>query len=63
MATVTIPNFEVTLIYPDSTTWFAGAFESLDYANAWVTKAQLDPNWDPETQVQIVDKSYTIDQP
>jgi hypothetical protein len=57
---MTIPSFEVTLIYADGSTWFAGAFPSMDAVNAWVSTAQAAPNWVSTTTIQTVDKSFTV---
>ena len=56
----TIPYFEVTLVYSDGATWFAGGFNSLDLANAWIETEKSRPYWKIDTQVQLVDKSYCI---
>ena len=52
-----VPCFEVTLVYADATTWFAGAFPSLEAANKWVEEEKTRPYWQSTTTVQIVDKS------
>jgi hypothetical protein len=57
---MTIPCFEVTLVYADGSTWLAGSFQSLDDANAWVTNEKAQPYWVATTQANVVDKSYTI---
>lgn len=61
--TKTIPYFEVTLVYADGSTWFAGGFDSLDAANAWINTEKSRPYWQASTQVQLVDKSYTVTTP
>lgn len=43
----------VTLIYQDTTTWFAGVFGTLDEANAWIAAEKTRPYWNESTQVQI----------
>ena len=60
MSTVIIPYFEVTLVYADGSSWFAGGFSSQDAANAWVTTEQSRPYWVSTTQANVVDKSYTV---
>ncbi len=45
----------ITLVYKDTTTWFAGAFNSIIEANAWSDKEQASPYWDKATQIQITD--------
>ena len=47
-------TIEITLQYKDGSTWFAGAFESLEKAQEWILKEKLKIYWDAETQVQIV---------
>lgn len=47
----------LTLIYADGSQWIAGGFETVDAVNAWVTEAKSQANWDPGTQVQIVDNT------
>lgn len=45
--------YQVTLVYEDGSTWFAGCFNSLDDANAWVAEEKTRPYWKSSTQVQI----------
>lgn len=49
--------FTLTLVYTDGSQWIAGGFPSMDAANAWVAQAQKQADWDPATQVQIVDNT------
>lgn len=55
-----IPYFEVTLVYSDNSSWFAGGFNSHEAAVAWVDAEKTRPYWKSDTQVNIVDKSYTV---
>lgn len=48
---------EVTLIYQDGSTWFAGGFSSLDDAWTWIDQEKTRPYWDSATQVQVVDNT------
>ncbi len=48
---------EVTFVYKDSSQWFAGAFNDIKSANAYVSKEQLKPYWDKATTVNYVDKT------
>lgn len=40
---------KLTLVYKDNSTWFAGAFETLVEAEAWLAAEQTRSYWDPET--------------
>lgn len=53
----TVSNFEVTLIYKDATTWFAGSFPSNEAAEKWIAEERTRPYWDAATQAQIIDKT------
>jgi uncharacterized membrane protein len=57
--TITIPYFEVTLTYADSSAWFVGGFSSLDAANTWIAMEQTRPYWKSSNAVTILDKSST----
>jgi hypothetical protein len=57
---ITIANLEATLIYEDGSTWFVGTFSSQDALNNWVNEEKTRPYWQATTQVQVVDKSYTV---
>lgn len=46
--------YDVTLVYEDSTTWYAGRFETLDEANAWVDREKTRPYWKATTVVNVV---------
>lgn len=58
-----ISSFELTLIYPNSTTWFVGGFPSSQAALAWFTAEQAKPYWIQGTTYNLVDKSYTYTAP
>lgn len=47
----------VTLIYEDGTHWFAGGFNTMDQATAWVENEKIQPYWNQATEVQIVDNT------
>jgi hypothetical protein len=48
---------EVTLVYADESTWFAGSFPSLEAANKWIDEEKSRPYWVETTTVQVVDKT------
>jgi hypothetical protein len=50
-----IKIYSVTLVYVDSSTWYAGQFNSLDEANTWINNEKAKPYWNAATTVQIVE--------
>lgn len=46
---------ELTLVYEDASTWFAGGFPSLAAANAWLDIEKTRPYWKNSTVANIVE--------
>lgn len=44
----------LTLNYSDSTTWFAGGFDSMDDLNRWLNEEMTRPYWKQDTTTTIV---------
>lgn len=54
-------KISVTLVYADTSTWFAGEFASQEAADAWINAEKTRPYWKESTQVQT--ETITIEDP
>lgn len=61
--TITTTCLEVTLVYEDESTWFAGDFSSQESADSWINSEKTRPYWKNTTTVRIVDKSTAVTLP
>ena len=50
-------SLELTLMYKDGSSWFAGGFSSQESLDAWVAEERTRSYWDKETQISVVDKT------
>lgn len=49
--------YEVTLIYSNGNSWFAGGFSTLEATQAWIENEKSMPYWNSATKIEIVDKN------
>lgn len=45
-------KISVTLVYEDTSTWFAGEFASQESADAWINEEKTRPYWKESTQIR-----------
>lgn len=45
--------FSLTLVYENETTWFVGAFQTMDLLEKWLNEEKTRPYWKSNTQTQV----------
>lgn len=47
---------EITLVYKNGSSWFAGSFNDEETANKWIDNERSKSGWDTSTLIQAVNK-------
>ena len=54
--------FELTLVYKDGSTWFAGGFKTQEDLDRWLKVEQSKTYWDASTVAHITEKTSKVDE-